>query len=211
MSAGSNAMSVPTSHAHHFGMPKLGIAVAAIVLIADQLTKCIMVERVMRPEGVTETPFFTDKLIEVLPFFQLRMAWNAGISFSMFNSGEALTTALLIVVQLGITLALLWWLRTLDRPWLQMACGLVIGGALGNILDRLMFGAVADFLDFYWGSWHFPTFNVADSSISIGAGLWLLDAVLARPQDDDPTHTDQTLADKTHTDKTVDQTKDPAP
>jgi len=59
----------------------------------------------------------------------------------------------------------------------------VIGGALGNIIDRAMFGAVADFLDFYVGDWHFPTFNVADSCISVGAVMWLLDAVLARPHD----------------------------
>ena len=185
-------MPTPPTHTSHAGIPSLGIAIAAIVLIADQLTKYIMVERLMRPEGVTETPYFTDRVIEVLPFFQLRMAWNAGISFSMFNSGEAMTTALLIAVQLGITLALLWWLHKLDRPWLQIACGLVIGGALGNILDRLMFGAVADFLDFYWGSWHFPTFNVADSCISVGAGMVLLDALVSRPHH-------------------MDHTKDPAP
>ena len=173
-----------------------GILVATAVLLADQLSKYVMIERVMRPEGVTGTPYFTDRLIEILPFFQLRLSWNAGISFSMFSSGEAATTALLLAVQLGVTLTLLWWLRQLDRPWLQVACGLVIGGALGNIVDRVMFGAVADFLDFYWETWHFPTFNIADSCISVGAGLWLLDAALTRPQDE-PDSTDRT--------------KDPAP
>ncbi len=165
------------------GIPGRGILVAATVLIADQLSKYIVVERVMRPEGVTATPFFTDRVIEVLPFFQLRLTWNAGISFSMFNSGETTTLALLISTGIAITLTLLWWLREIDRPWLQVAYGLVIGGAIGNILDRAMFGAVADFLDFYWKSWHFPTFNIADSCISIGAGLWLLDAALSGPQD----------------------------
>jgi len=172
-------------------MPKLGIIVAVVAFVVDQLTKFIMVEKVMRPVGVTETPFFTDKIIEILPFFQLRMAWNTGISFSMFNSGEATTTALLLAVQVIVTCVVIWWLRQLDRLFLQVACGLIIGGAVGNIVDRIMFGAVADFLDFYWGTWHFPTFNVADSCISVGAGLWLLDAVLARPQADaikgDPT------------------------
>jgi len=177
------------------GMPRLGILLAAISVIFDQLTKYIMVERVMRPEGVIETPYYTARIIEVLPIFNLRLSWNAGISFSLFNSGEATTTALLLVVQVGITMVLLWWLRQLDRPWLQAACGLIIGGALGNIIDRALFGAVADFLDLHWGTWHFPTFNVADTCISVGAALWLLDAAFARPHDAPQT----------------DQPKDPAP
>jgi len=164
------------------GMPTAGIAVAVVSLILDQLTKYIMVERVLRPKGVTETPYFTDRVIEVLPFFNLRLSWNMGISFSMFNSGETTTWALLLAVQIIITIGLLFWLRTLDRPLLHIASGLIIGGALGNIIDRALYGGVADFLDFYWQSWHFPTFNVADTCISVGAGLWLLDAALDRPQ-----------------------------
>ena len=171
-------------------VPMLGIIVAVMALIVDQLSKYIMVEKVMRPEGVMETPFFTDKIIEILPFFQLRMAWNTGISFSMFSSGES-TCHILLAVQITVTCVIIWYLRQLDRPLLLVAGGLIIGGAVGNIVDRAMFCAVADFLDFYWGTWHFPTFNVADSCISVGAGLWLLDAVLARPQahdiKDDPT------------------------
>jgi signal peptidase II len=177
-------------------MPRLGLIVAVAALIADQVTKYIMVEKVMRPEGVIVTPFYTDKIIELLPFFQLRMAWNTGMSFSLFNSGEATTVALLLAVQIAVTCMVIWWMRQLDTPLLQVACGLIVGGAAGNIVDRALFGAVADFLDFYWGTWHFPTFNVADTCISVGAGLWLLDAVLARPQ---------------AADTTADPTKDPAP
>lgn len=165
------------------GMPALGIVTAIVGLILDQVSKYIMVEQVMRPAGVTETPYFTDRVIDVLPFFTLRMSWNAGISFSLFNSGTAANVALLLAVQIGVTILLLWWLRTLDKPLPQFATGLIIGGALGNIVDRIQFQAVADFLDFYWQSWHFPTFNVADICISVGAGLWLLDAILARPHD----------------------------
>jgi len=173
-------------------MPKLGVLVAVAGLVVDQVTKYIMVERVMRPEGVAETPYFTDRVIELLPVFSLRLSWNAGISFSLFNSGAAMTTALLLAVQVGVTLLLLWWMRQNDRPWLQVASGLIIGGALGNIVDRALYGAVADFLDFFWGSWHFPTFNVADTCISVGATLWLLDAVLARPHDTLHNAADQT-------------------
>lgn len=166
-----------------FGMPVLGVAVAAVAVVVDQVSKYVIVEHVMRPEGVVGTPYLTSKLIPLIPFFQLRLSWNPGISFSMFNSGESTTTAILLAVQITVSLILIWWLRSLDSRWLQVACGLVIGGALGNVIDRALFGAVADFLDFYVGEWHFPTFNVADSCISVGAAMWLLDAVLARPHD----------------------------
>lgn len=166
-----------------FGMPVLGVVVAAVAVVVDQVSKYVIVEHVMRPEGVVGTPYLTSKLIPLIPFFQLRLSWNPGISFSMFNSGDSTTTAILLVVQITVSLVLIWWLRSLESRWLQVACGLVIGGALGNVIDRAMFGAVADFLDFYVGEWHFPTFNVADSCISVGAAMWLLDAVLARPHD----------------------------
>jgi len=164
---------------------KSGIPLAAAILVADQVTKYIMVEKVMRPEGVTDTPFFSPTVIEVLPFFNLRMTWNTGISFSLFNSGEAVTVALLIAVQVMVTGALIWFMSRTPGALIQLASGLIVGGALGNIIDRVRFGAVADFLDFHWADWHFPTFNLADTAISVGVGLWLLDAVL-RPSHDAP-------------------------
>jgi signal peptidase II len=163
--------------------PWLGLAVAAGALILDQLSKYIMVEKVMRPAGVTETPFVPSRVIEVLPIFDLRLSWNPGMSFSLFNSGESVTVAVLLAIRILITCLILWWLWRMDRRWLQIACGLIIGGALGNIVDQITTGAVADFLSFHWLDWTFPTFNVADSCITIGAGMWLLDAVLAHPHD----------------------------
>lgn len=172
----------PLTSSRIFGMPAVGLVIAPVSVVLDQLTKYIMVERVMRPEGVTETPYYTDKVIDVLSFFALRMSWNEGISFSLFSSGATATLVLLLAVQISVTIGLLFWLRTLDRLWLQIGAGLIIGGALGNIIDRVMFGAVADFLDFYWQAGHFPTFNVADICISLGAALWLLDAIFAGQQ-----------------------------
>src|SRR6185295_7444219 len=90
--------------------PVVGLAAALVGLLADQVSKYIIIEKVMRPEGVTETPFYASRVIEVLPVFDLRLSWNAGISFSLFNSGEAATCAILLVVQGLITLLLLWWL-----------------------------------------------------------------------------------------------------
>jgi len=163
--------------------PWLGLGVATLAVVADQLSKYIIVEKVMRPPGVTETPFISPRVIEVLPIFDLRLSWNPGMSFSLFNSGETVTVALLLGIRLLITGLLLWWLLRLDRPWLKIACGLIIGGALGNIIDVATTGAVADFLLFHWKQWAFPTFNVADSCIPVGAGMWLLDAVLVQPHD----------------------------
>jgi signal peptidase II len=164
-------------------MPLPGLLAAAGGLLADQISKYIIVEKVMRPEGVTETPYYASKIITVLPVFDLRLSWNTGISFSLFNSGTDVAIAVLLTVQIIITLLLLWWLWRLDRPWLQVACGLIIGGALGNIIDRATFGAVADFLLVHWQDWQFPTFNIADSCITVGAGMWLLDAVISPHHD----------------------------
>ena len=75
------------------------------------------------------------------------------------------------------------WLRTLKNPLIVTATGLIIGGAIGNIIDRARWGAVADFFDFHVADWHFATFNVADACISVGVALWLLDAILNRNQD----------------------------
>jgi signal peptidase II len=159
---------------------RIGLSVAAVVLVLDQVTKLILLNA-LRPEGVIDTPFFTDRIIEVLPFFNFRMAWNTGISFSLFDGGGA-TTYVLIAVQLAIIAGAIWWLRSLTGALIHVALGLIIGGGFSNIIDRVRWGAVADFFDFHVAAWHFATFNVADSCISIGVALWLLDAVLNRHQ-----------------------------
>ena len=156
-------------------IPRIGLVVAAVAFVIDQLSKWALLA-VMRGEGMTETPFFTDKEIVLLPVFNLRMAWNYGISFSLFDSASWLA---IVGVQIVITAALVWYMWRLEGRRMQIAAGLIVGGALGNILDRILYGgAVADFFDFHLGEWHFATFNVADSFISVGVALWLLDAVL---------------------------------
>jgi len=163
--------------------PRLGIILAVVAMLIDQATKYYMVERVFRPAGVSETPFFSPVVIDILPVFQFRLSWNQGISFSLFNSGETATVILLLVLTITITSVLIAWMWRTHRRWLQIGLGLIVGGALGNIIDRAMIGAVADFLHFYWRDWHFPTFNVADSCITVGAIIVLLDALFERPHD----------------------------
>jgi signal peptidase II len=165
--------------------PRAGLACAIVAVIADQLSKFYMVERVFRPDGVTETPFMSPVVIDILPVFQLRLSWNEGISFSLFSSSDARWA--LVAVTAVITAILAVWMWRTPRRWLQIGLGLIVGGALGNIIDRVSIGAVADFLHVYWQDWHFPTFNIADSCITVGAIIVLLDALFERPHDG--THT----------------------
>ncbi len=144
-----------------------GLIVSAAVLALDQVTKWWIVFTVMQPP----------RIIEVTPFFNLVMGWNYGISFGFLNSVPALAQWLLPMVVVVITAALGVWLYRTDRLRPALALGLIIGGALGNLIDRLRFGAVADFLDFHAFGVHWPAFNAADSAITVGAVVLILDSL----------------------------------
>jgi signal peptidase II len=151
------------------GMVRLGLAVALVLLGLDQLTKWAALDLLdleARPIAVT-------------PFFNLVMVWNRGVSFGMLNSLGALAPWLLAGLALAVVIGLLFWLRRSDNVVLATGLGLVIGGALGNVVDRARYGAVVDFLDFHIAGWHWPAFNLADAGICVGAGLILLDGLLA--------------------------------
>ncbi|MGE5546108.1 MAG: signal peptidase II [Solirubrobacterales bacterium] len=160
-------------------MVRLGLAVAAIVMVLDQITKTMIVN-VMRPDGVWETPFHTATRIEVLPFFDLVMAWNRGVSFGVFNNGGQWNAVLLTVLSLAIVAGLVAWMRKAQSRWVAIALGGIVGGALGNVVDRVRFGAVADFLDIHVAGWHWPAFNLADSAITVGAAVLILDSLFTR-------------------------------
>ncbi len=147
------------------------IAAGAVVAL-DQLTKWLVLA------AFEEPPFG----IVVLPVFNLVLVWNRGISFGMFNQESALGPWLLIALAVAIVVGLLVWLRQLDSVWPVSAIGLVIGGAIGNSIDRLRFGAVVDFLDFHLMGYHWPAFNVADTAIVVGVGGLLVDG-LFRPRE----------------------------
>ncbi len=144
-----------------------GLIVSAAVLALDQVTKWWVVFTVMQPP----------RIIEVTPFFNLVLGWNYGISFGFLNSAPALAQWLLPMVVVVITSALGVWLYRTDRLQPAVALGLVIGGAIGNLIDRLRFGAVADFLDFHAFGVHWPAFNAADSAITVGAVALILDSL----------------------------------
>jgi signal peptidase II len=147
---------------------KLGLAVAAAALALDQASKFYFYDLLVA-DG--------QRAIEVLPFFNLVTVWNYGISFGMFNNGSASGSIVFVGLALAIVVALLLWLRSATSPLVAAALGLVIGGAIGNVIDRLRFGAVFDFLDFHVAGWHWPAFNVADSAICFGVVLLCIDAL----------------------------------
>jgi signal peptidase II len=152
---------------------KLGLAIAAAALVLDQITKLYFYDLMVGGGS---------RAIEVLPFFNLVTVWNYGISFGMFNNGSAGPAIIFVVLALAIVAALMFWLRSVSHPLVATALGLVIGGAVGNVIDRLRFGAVFDFLDFHIGGWHWPAFNVADAAISIGVVLLCIDALFLSPR-----------------------------
>jgi signal peptidase II len=108
------------------------------------------------------------------------MWWNRGISFGLFEAGTQVMRWVFVVLFSGICVVLVFWLMRASRRITFIGLGLVLGGAIGNISDRIIYGAVADFFYFHVGDWYFPAFNVADIGISLGAALLLLDAVTER-------------------------------
>jgi len=118
------------------------------------------------------------RAIEITGFFRIVMVWNSGVSFGMLNTGEETTRWLLTVLAVGISIGLVFWLRQMNKRLQVIAIGLVIGGALGNAIDRVRYGAVADFFDLHVAGYSWPAFNVADAGITVGVLLLLLDAIM---------------------------------
>ena len=143
---------------------------AAAVVIVDQLSKWWVLNGLHLPERGQ---------IPVLPVFRLTMVMNPGVSFGLLRADTALGRGLLVGAATLVVIALAVWVRRADRPLFATALGLVIGGALGNnLIDRARIGEVVDFLDF--SGLMFPwVFNVADSAISVGVALLLLDSFFA--------------------------------
>ena len=142
------------------------LGLAALVIVLDQLSKLSI-----------SSHFIYGESLRVTGFFNLVLAHNTSAAFSFLNDAGGwqrwMFTAIAIV-------ASVWIVRLLRQHAQQtlfcLALALVLGGALGNLIDRVAYGYVVDFLDFYWGNYHFPAFNVADSAISVGAALLLLDS-----------------------------------
>lgn len=152
-------------------LPLLGLALALAIIVTDQLSKWAMMA-LMRPPRV----------IEITSFFNLVVGWNRGVSFGLFNNDSPLNAWVLPIVALAVVIVLAVWLTRTERATVAIGLGLIIGGAIGNVIDRIRFGAVFDFLDFHAFGVHWPAFNVADSAISVGAVILVVDSLFGRPE-----------------------------
>ena len=150
-------------------MLKLGLPFTLLSFLLDQATKWWILNHVMEPPRV----------IPVTGFFNLVLGFNTGVSFGLFGEAPAW---LLMAFILPMVAGLLVWMTRTDSRLTAIALGLVVGGAFGNLLDRLRHGAVTDFLDFYVGAYHWPAFNFADVAIVSGVALLLIESVLAREE-----------------------------
>jgi signal peptidase II len=137
------------------------------VVLLDQTTKALVIGTVKMQSSIA-----------LLPILDIVYLENTGAAFSIFAEASGWQRWFFIVLALVVSLILMIWLRRIraDQTLLAVGLSLVLGGALGNVIDRVMHGYVVDFIYFHWQARYFPAFNVADSAISIGAGCLLLDA-----------------------------------
>lgn len=149
-----------------------GLLVAAGALILDQGVKLLL----LYTFGLAG--FGPGQALPILPFFNLVMVWNPGISYGLFPANGPEATVFLATFQFLAVCALSWWLWGAKSRMLALGLGLVIGGALGNLIDRLVYGKVADFFHFYGGGYDWYVFNVADAAIVLGVLGLLYDALL---------------------------------
>lgn len=142
--------------------------ITLLVVLLDQASKQLV--EYMLEEG---------RVIELVPFVNITLAYNKGAAFSFLASAEGWQRWFFTLIAVVVSVFIIGWLRRLRRNEALIAVALVmiLGGAVGNVIDRILFGHVIDFVDFYVGTWHWPAFNVADSAICIGAVLMILDMI----------------------------------
>lgn len=154
-------------------MHRIGYLIAVLVFIADQVSKPWIL-------SVFEA---NPRPIEVTGFFNLVLVYNRGVSFGLFSNDSAYGP--FILAGMAVVIAGLIWhflFRRAEYKLMVFACALVIGGAFGNALDRVLYGAVVDFLDFHAMGYHWPAFNIADCAIVCGAVLIAFDGLFGRPK-----------------------------
>lgn len=143
------------------------LTVAAVVIVLDQTSKAAISSHFVQGESLALTPFFN-----------LVLAYNAGAAFSFLHDAGGMQRWLFSVIAIVASVWIVWLLRRHQAERLfSLALALILGGALGNLIDRIAYGHVVDFLDFHWAGYHFAAFNVADSAITGGAALLIWDGL----------------------------------
>ena len=144
------------------------LGLALVILIADQFTKVLIVGAYQLGDSTMVTQFFNVVRVH-----------NSGAAFSFLASAGGWQRWFFTVIGVGAALIILWLLKShAGQKLFSFALACILGGAIGNVIDRLLYGYVVDFLDFHGLGWHFPAFNIADSAISIGAACLILDELL---------------------------------
>lgn len=142
--------------------------ITVVIIALDQLTKVIATNtlEMYRP-------------VAVFPSFNFTLAHNTGAAFSFLSDAGGWQRWFFTAIAIVVSVVIVVWLKKLrgDQAWLSIALTLILGGAIGNVWDRITLGYVIDFLDFYYGDWHWPAFNVADSAITVGAVMLAIDAL----------------------------------
>jgi signal peptidase II len=158
---------------------KRAMYLAVFIAVVDQLSKWWLLNKVaLQGKNIAE-PQFVEK---VTPFFNLVLTHNKGVTFGLLNAIDHQYMPFILAGAAAVILFFLgrWLLRT-HSLLVAIGLGSVIGGAIGNLIDRLRYGSVVDFLDFFYRDYHWYAFNVADASIVIGVGLLILDSLIRAP------------------------------
>ena len=150
---------------------RLGIIAALLVLGADQGSKYWVLHVLDLPDL---------RQIVLLPVLNLTMVWNQGVTFGLLNGLGAWSHFVLAAIALGVVCALALWLRRANNAYAALAIGAIAGGAIGNVIDRLRYGAVVDFIHAHVGQWSWYVFNVADAAIVCGVAVLILESQFAR-------------------------------
>lgn len=155
---------------------RLGLPIAATILVADQVSKWWMLEVARLPE------IGQIRLLAAGPFgLDLTMVWNRGVTFGLLSGDGAWNHLALALLAAAIAAFLLRWMTRAENRLTAVALGAVVGGAIGNVIDRVRFGAVVDFVDTHAWGWHWYVFNIADAAIVCGVIALVADAVF-RPK-----------------------------
>jgi signal peptidase II len=145
--------------------PIMGIGLALLIIILDQISKWVVLNHLMVPP----------QTLPITSFFNIVLTWNRGVSFGLLSSSNPYGPWLLAAIAFGFIAVIILWIWQAETKAMALAFGSVLGGAAGNLSDRLRFGAVTDFIDFHAFGYPWATFNIADTAIVIGVALILLE------------------------------------
>ncbi|GAA6144344.1 signal peptidase II [Thalassolituus maritimus] len=148
--------------------PLVWLWLALLAIVLDQATKI-----------AAESLLNYAQPVYILPVLDFTLLYNPGAAFSFLADQEGWQRWFFTLVSAAVSIMLIVWLRKLPRGsvWLPIALTLILGGALGNLIDRILYGHVVDFISFHWNNSYFPAFNIADSAITLGATMMVLDVI----------------------------------